>query len=295
MLIEESSHAPPQLISPAVAPEADASVPCSGGHATPADPDLNPARDAFAADDPCALSTVLQVRLRLCLELKAVRYAEKKAARGTQDRATRTAWTAEDKFLCLEAIKLKVLAELQVRESQMTFADAVGRDMEPSAQEDFRHALLRGNHCENSAEDFLADEDDSVRGDDEAVMEEDTDTDSLSAHDGTDSDKDTEGDGCGIGSGIAGASGGIATAGKGSEASVKIHDGRLACSFINKRVTKFYNTRYLKGNFHGTVKSFEVKPQNKKFPVIFTVFFDEDQTTVTFNSGALVKILDEPI
>ncbi len=73
---------------------------------------------------------------------------------------------------------------------------------------------------------LIISEDDSVRGDDEAVMEEDTDTDSLSAHHGTDSDKDTEGDGCGVGLGI------IATAGKGSEASVKIHDGRLASTRV---------------------------------------------------------------
>ena len=46
-----------------------------------------------------------------------------------------------------------------------------------------------------------------------------------------------------------------------------------------------------KGLFHGTVRRiFEVKPKNK-FPVIYSFFFDEDQTEVRMNSRDVLRIL----
>ena len=75
------------------------------------------------------------------------------------------------------------------------------------------------------------------------------------------------------------------------DASVRIRDGTLASYFINRRVRKYWNTRYYKGWFHGTVKSFEVKPKNK-YPVVFSVLFDEDQKYVYFCSKDLLKYLE---
>ena len=47
-----------------------------------------------------------------------------------------------------------------------------------------------------------------------------------------------------------------------------------------------------KGLFHGTVRhTFEVKPKNK-FPVIYSNYFDDDQSEVKMNSGDVLRILD---
>ena len=51
---------------------------------------------------------------------------------------------------------------------------------------------------------------------------------------------------------------------------------------VGRKATNTF--RGCKGLFHGTVRCiFEVKPKNK-FPVIFSIFFDEDQSEVRFGT-----------
>ena len=76
ILVEETSHPPPQPSAAAYAPEkvSERAAPCPG-HATPLQPQLDGAQPGLDADadSVCSLPTILQVRLRLALELKAVR------------------------------------------------------------------------------------------------------------------------------------------------------------------------------------------------------------------------------
>lgn len=184
------------------------------------------------------------------------------------------------------ATKLKPLRDLQAREFQMTFADAVGRDAEPTEPEEFRLALWRGNRV-GITEEPSDNEDDGEQSGANSVVEENVDGDGT----GTASTDARKGSDSNAGLGVSRSLGGSSAA-QSTDADVRIHDGRLAKELINKRVKKFYKTKNLKGMFHGTVKSFEVKPKNK-FPVIFHVLFDEDQKWVYFSSRDLLPILDE--
>ncbi len=51
-----------------------------------------------------------------------------------------------------------------------------------------------------------------------------------------------------------------------------------------------YSGRY-KGSFLRTVARFVAKEQNKTYPVVYSVFFDEDEKFDNFNSGQLKNIL----
>jgi hypothetical protein len=62
--------------------------------------------------------------------------------------------------------------------------------------------------------------------------------------------------------------------------------GLKAKDLIGRRITKkFYGEI-----FNGTVNSYRYKPKNKS-PIVYWVFFDEDQTFVEINSKLILPLL----
>jgi hypothetical protein len=55
---------------------------------------------------------------------------------------------------------------------------------------------------------------------------------------------------------------------------------------IGRRITKKYNGDV----YNGTVKSYQYKSKNKS-PIVYWVFFDEDQTFVEINSKLILPLL----
>jgi hypothetical protein len=53
-----------------------------------------------------------------------------------------------------------------------------------------------------------------------------------------------------------------------------------------RRVTKKYGGAL----FNGTVESYQYKPKNK-YPIVYWVFFDEDETFVDINSKFILSLL----
>jgi len=66
-------------------------------------------------------------------------------------------------------------------------------------------------------------------------------------------------------------------------------DGNYAPDFICRRVTKHF--RGYKGLFHGTMQSFFLRPELQN-PIMFEVFYDEDQSIAHHNYPQLLRILD---
>jgi hypothetical protein len=63
-----------------------------------------------------------------------------------------------------------------------------------------------------------------------------------------------------------------------------------AKDLVGRKVTREF--RGYKGVFHGTVRRIAEVKSALKFPVIYLVFFEEDQSEVRLNSRDVLKILD---